>query len=147
MSNTHLNTDQSKADKLQAKRGETRMFYHGTYENVWEEIQKSGVLWGCPVAWENFEEIEGEGVTGMRRLDIDINKEGYRYTYLSPEKDYAEQYGDVLLEVVYAPKGGGAEDENGEVYDNYGFDPPKGQFCWQFSVFQPIPLKRVRRIN
>jgi hypothetical protein len=65
---------------------------------------------------------------------------GSRYTYLSPSRDIDESYGPVLLEVEYEPVGAKGT-------DNYGFDPPPGQECWQFSVFIPIPLSRVRRIE
>lgn len=65
----------------------------------------------------------------------------YRYTYLSPSKDIDKSYGDVLLEVEYEPKGVGS----GE--DNYGFNPPPGEICWQFSVFIPIPLNMVTKIT
>jgi len=92
-------------------------FYHGTKEAAWIAIQKEGVLWG-------------PGRPG-----------GYRHTYLSPERDVAEKYGDVMLEVEWEPKGVGSG------IDNYGFDPPPGQTCWQFAVFVPIHLGRVRRIR
>ena len=59
----------------------------------------------------------------------------YRYTYLSPEP-FNESYGSVLIEVEYTPKG--------PPHDNYGFNPPEGEVCWQFSVFDPIPLKEVK---
>lgn len=78
-----------------------------------------------------------------------INEEGmlwgvhsYRYTYLTPHRDIAEKYANpVLLEVEYEPVG-----INGRGIDNYGFDPPKGMTCWQFSVFVPIPINKVKRI-
>ncbi len=66
----------------------------------------------------------------------------YRYTYLSPHLEVAEVYAKpVLLEVSYDPVG-----IDGTETDNYGFDPPPGM-TWQFSVFIPIPLSRVRRID
>jgi hypothetical protein len=96
-------------------------FYHGTNEASWKLIQDEGVLWGL---------------------------HNYRYTYLSPKKEIAIMFGKgVLLEVEYDPHGVGVEDENGEVYDNYGFDPPPGEICWQFSVFKPILLKYVKRVQ
>ena len=97
-------------------------FYHRTTEEAWSKIQEEGVL--C-------------GVTNS-----------YRYTYLAPEKCYAdESFGSVFLEVEYEPRGVGVKDEDGGFIDNYGFDPPPGQICWQFSVFKPIPLSQVKRIK
>ena len=62
----------------------------------------------------------------------------YRYTYLTPDIEMAKKYGDVLLEVDYIP---------GSKKDNYGYNPSEGQECWQFSVFEPIELNRVRVIK
>jgi len=96
-------------------------FYHGTSEENWEKIQKEGVLWGG----DTYHRTGG--------------KEGYRYTYLTPDLEVAETIGrgDVILEVDYKPTG---------IYgvDNYGFDPPPGQTCWQFSVFISIKLDKVK---
>lgn len=58
----------------------------------------------------------------------------YRYTYLTPDLAMAQKYGEVVLAVEYEPKGPPA--------DNFGFDPPPGETCWQFSVFVPIPVDR-----
>jgi hypothetical protein len=63
----------------------------------------------------------------------------YRYTYLTPEINIAKEYGSVLLEVDYIPTGIRG-------IDNYGFDPPPGMICWQFSVFIPISISKVKRI-
>lgn len=63
--------------------------------------------------------------------------ESRRYTYLAPDTDIHSSFGDVLLEVEYEPKG--------PPHDNYGFNPPKGLVCTQFSVFEPIPVSQVRR--
>ena len=98
-------------------------FYHGTSEERWALIQKDGYLWGYRVH-------NGEPTLG------------YRYTYLTPDIDIAKKYGDVMLEVEYEPVG-----INGEAIDNYGFDPPKGMTCWQFSVFVPISLNKVKKIK
>ena len=88
----------------------------GTNKNRLEahvkKIKAEGVLWGIPSP-------------GCK----------YRYTYLSPY-DVGKEYGRVLLEVTYEPKG--------PPDDNYGFNPPEGQECWQFSVFVPIPLDKIR---
>ena len=94
------------------------IFYHGTSEKNWGEIQEEGVLWGIPHP-ENLNN---------------------RYTYLTPDIKEAEHHGeDVVLEVEYEPVGDYKT-------DNYGFDPPPGQHCWQFSVFIPIPLSKVRKL-
>lgn len=100
-------------------------FYHGTSEEAWKKIQKEGVLWGGD-AYHN---------RGY--------KDGYRYTYLTPKRYIAESMGrgPVILEVEYEPIG-----IDGRGIDNYGFDPPPGQICWQFSVFVPIPISKVKRI-
>lgn len=90
------------------------IFYHGTSKENWKKIQKEGILWGIG--------------------------NSYRYTYLTPEIEVAEKYGDVILQVKYKPTG-----ING--IDNYGFNPPEGQTCWQFSVFVPIELKNVKQTN
>lgn len=94
-------------------------FFHGTNQESWLKIQQEGVLWGGDT-WHK---------TG--------GKQGYRYTYLTPEIEIAKEYGDVILEIEYEPKGVGSH------IDNYGFDPPPGMTCWQFSVFVPIGIKRI----
>jgi len=48
----------------------------------------------------------------------------------------------VILEVEYKPIG-----IDGRGIDNYGFNPPKGQTCWQFSVFMPIKIENIKRIK
>ena len=73
-------------------------------------------------------------------------KKGYRHTYLTHEIEVAQMYGDVVLEVEYTPRGIGVRDEQG-VFDNYGFDPPPGMICWQFAVFQPIPLGDINLVE
>jgi hypothetical protein len=97
-------------------------FYHGTTEKVWKLVQKEGVLWGYNM------HKEPDGTT----------RRGYRYTYLTPEINVAKGYGDVILEIEYEPVGKGI--------DNYGFDPPEGETCWQFSVFVPIGIDKIKRI-
>jgi hypothetical protein len=83
----------------------------------------------------NWESIQKEGVLWGITDNI-------RYTYLTPDKNIDHGFGEVLLEVEYEPVG-----IDGTDTDNYGFDPPKGQICWQFSVFVPIPIRNVKRIN
>ena len=103
-------------------------FYHGTTEESWKKIQEEGVLWGG----DTYHRTGG--------------KEGYRYTYLTPDLDVAENYGnkEVMLEVEYEPIGVGNKID-GKTIDNYGFNPPQGQHCWQFSVFVPISIDKVKR--
>jgi len=102
------------------------IFYHGTTKKKWRLIKKEGVLWGYNV---------------HKNLDGTTYK-GYRYTYLTPDIIIASDYGDMVLEVEYDPVG-----VDGTGTDNYGFDPPEGQICWQFSVFIPIPISKVKIIN
>ena len=97
-------------------------FYHGTKEDKWKIIQEEGVLWG-------YNEYSNDG---------EIYR-SYRYTYLSPHLEVSKNYGNIVLEIDYEPTGI-------KGIDNYGFDAPKGQTCWQFSVFVPIKLKNVKRI-
>ena len=99
-------------------------FYHGTSKKNWELIKKEGVLWGYRIH------------DGRKTLD-------YRYTYLTPHMDVAEAYGEVMLEVEYNP----VSPKPVKGIDNYGFNPPEGQTCWQFSVFIPIDIKHVKRIH
>jgi hypothetical protein len=100
-------------------------FYHGTSQECWQKIQKEGVLWGTP-SWNP--------TWG--------NSKPFRYTYLTPHKEIAKAYGKILLEVEYEPVG-----IDGRGIDNYGFDPPLGQTCWQFSVFIPILLDKIKLIE
>jgi len=102
------------------------IFYHGTTKKKWRLIKKEGVLWGYNI---------------HKNLDGTTYK-GYRYTYLTPDITIASDYGDMMLEVEYDPVG-----VDGTGTDNYGFDPPEGQICWQFSVFIPIPISKVKIIN
>jgi len=97
-------------------------FYHGTSRDNWEKIQREGILWGKP----SWNETWG-------------NKQPHRYTYLSPHIEVAETYEDIILEVEYNPIG-----VDGRGIDNYGFSPPPGQTCWQFSVFIPIQIKDIK---
>jgi len=110
------------SDRLERPR-----FYHQTTSERWAEIQREGVLWGSPLFWRTGE------------------KGGYRYTYLSPTLFYDDPKFDVVLEVEYTPVG--IDGPDGVGIDNYGFDPPEGMHCFQFSVFVPIPLSQVRVID
>lgn len=85
-------------------------FYHGTSKENWDAIQQEGVLFGR------------RGNTASR------------CTYLAKDKEEAEQYGDIVLEVEYNPL---------EHPDNNNYCSG----CWQFRVYEPIPLKHLRVIN
>lgn len=81
---------------------------------------------------ENWRLIQQEKMLwGVRNI------EGYhpsRCTYLAVEKKDAQLYGDVVLEVEYNP------------YIN----PTENNYidgCWQVRVYEPIPLKSIRKIN
>ena len=119
-------------------------FYHFTYENVWEEIQKEGVLWGRPSGWENYTGDE-EVVIGKKKVEPSETER--RYTYLSPDLDWSS-FGGVLLEVEYEPFGVSNKDEEGNAIDNFAWDEEHSDkgYCWQFSVFKPIPLSNVNRV-
>ncbi len=107
-------------------------WYHGTKPEAWKAIQAEGVLWGWPCP-RCCKQLEGECVTPRQSRCSDR-----RYTYLTPDLSVAREYGPVILEVEYQPVG-----VDGTGTDNYGFDPPPEQTCWQFSVFVPIPLSAV----
>ena len=93
-------------------------FYHGTSPAAWAAIQEEGVLWG------KREPITWEDGT-VTQPD--------RCTYLSVDDCLeAAQYGDIILEVDYTP---------GELRDNYS------EGCWQVRVYDPIPVKNVRRME
>jgi hypothetical protein len=114
------------------------IFYHRTTEEAWKKIQKEGYLWGS----RNPEQL-AKTVSVLKEKGLTAISDGenvYRYTYLAPF-DWGDSYGTVLLEVRYEPKR-----KDFGVKHNYGFDPPQGQICTQFSVFEPIPLTDVRRI-
>lgn len=97
--------------------------YHGTSEEKWKLIQEEGVLWG----YNTYTNPDGS------------TYRSYRYTYLSPDLEISKNYGNIVLEIDYEPTGITG-------IDNYGFDPPEGETCWQFSVFIPIELNKVKRI-
>ena len=63
------------------------------------------------------------------------------FVTLTPIRDVAAQYGGVVLAVDYDPVGPGTG------RDNFGFDPPPGEECWQFSVFVPIPVAQVSCVD
>ncbi len=96
------------------------LFFHGTTKEKFELIKKEGILFGG----DSWHRTKG--------------KEGYRYTYLTPELEVAQQHiaeekDGIILEVEYDPVGVGTG------VDNY----VKG--CWQFSVFKPIDISCVTK--
>lgn len=93
--------------------------YHGTTEENWKKIKKEGILFGG----DTYHKTNGNS--------------GYRYTYLTPEYDIAKNFGEIVLEIEYEPVGVGSG------IDNYGFNPPSSETCWQFSVFVPISLDSI----
>jgi len=103
------------------------VFYHVTRLNRWKQIKKEGVLWG----------VHGDGIPWEEANKL--QEKPYRYTYLSPIP-HPPSFGSVVLRVEYKPQ----RKDFGTLH-NFGFDPPPGQICTQFSVFEPIPLSRVRR--
>ncbi len=118
-------------------------FYHGTKEKVWKEIQSDGILWGMPNSY-NFT-VDGKELPNV----IDKNDpNAYRYTYLCPDMEYANDFGKVLLEVDYEPRGV-SNRLDGKAVDNFAYDKKHSKskgFCWQFSVFIPIPISKVKRV-
>ena len=101
-------------------------FYHVTSVKRWKAIQEEGILFGIHgSSWEESNKVKDSIL--------------YRYTYLSPIP-HLIGYGSVILKVKFIPK----EEDFGKTH-NYGFDPPPGQVCTQFSVFKPISLSAVRR--
>lgn len=93
-------------------------FYHGTTQENWEKIQQEGFLFGRRY---------------ILNKDGSINREVDRCTYLAVEKEEAQHYGDVLLEVEYDP------------FRN----PKKNNYvegCWQIRVYEPISIAKIKRI-
>ncbi len=84
------------------------IFYHGTSEENWEKIKQEGVLFG-------------ERGTPSR------------CTYLAIERQEAEKYGKVVLQVDYDPF---VHPE----FNNYITD------CWQIRVYEPILLEKIKRL-
>lgn len=83
---------------------------------------------------ENWNKIKTEGILWGCG-------ESYRYTYLTPDIEVAKEHGKIILEVEYEPVG-----VDGQGIDNYGFNPPAGMICWQFSVFIPINIDDVKML-
>ena len=129
-------------------------FYHGTSKENWLKIQEEGVLWGIPHIYNyeppeeypSYDYLPSDLYDQIYNKIVDPEMPRYRYTYLSPDIEVSEKYGDILLKVDYDPVGVGNL-INGKTIDNYGFNPPLGQHCWQFSVFVPISLNKIEVIN
>lgn len=91
------------------------IFYHGTSQEHWKQIQKEGLLWGRRFITDN----KGN-----------ILKEVKRCTYLATDIEEAKCYGDVILEVEYDP----FEHKNRNNYCNE---------CWQVRVYEPIDIVKI----
>lgn len=91
------------------------IFYHGTTKENWDKIQQEGVLWG-------------------RRYFTDkgVKKEVDRCTYLAVDKEEAEQYGEIVLQVEYDP--------HSSKHNNYI------EGCWQVRVYEPISIDSIKQI-
>ena len=104
-------------------------FYHGTSKEVWDDIQKEGILFGRRFVVDN----EGNPI-----------KEVSRCTYLAIDREEAECYGGVLLEVEYNPynkRGNLKKNKRGRPLNNYSPD------SWQLRVYEPIPIENVKLIH
>lgn len=104
------------------------IFYHGTNEENWKDIQKEGILFGRRYI------TDGKG---------NIIKEVDRCTYLAIDLEEAKQYGNVVLKVTYNPlddKGNVKKNKRGLPINNYIKD------CWQVRVYEPISISNVERI-
>lgn len=108
------------------------VFYHGTSKEIWEEIQKEGILFG-------------------RRYVTDssgnIIKEVDRCTYLAVDKEEAECYGGVVLEVEYEPL-----DKKGNIkkIKRKSKSVPANNYCpdsWQLRVYEPIPIENIKLLH
>ena len=107
------------------------IFYHGTSEELWKQIQEEGLLWG-------------------RRYITDSNgniiKEVSRCTYLAKEQSVAEDFGEVILEVEYNPlnrRGRNRRDKRNKPLNNYDPHPD----VWQLRVYEPILIENIKRLK
>ena len=79
---------------------------------------------------EEWEAIQTEGdLWGVRNAPS-------RCTYLAVSRDHAADFGPVVLEVLYDYEDGHRRKEC-----NYWDEE-----CWQFRVYEPIPLSQVTRL-
>jgi len=86
--------------------------YHGTSKSVWKQIQNEGILWGIRI------------IPGFNPS---------RCTYLATDKEEAEQYGSIIIEVDF--------DKQRDTPNNYV------DGCWQVRVYCPIPLSRLKLVS
>ncbi len=93
-------------------------FYHGTSKENWEQIKKEGILFGRRYVLND---------------DGSVNREVDRCTYLAVEKEEAQCYGDVVLEVEFDPAS--------SKHNNYK------EGCWQVRVYEPIPLSHIKLLS
>ena len=80
---------------------------------------------------ENWKLIQEEGIL-FGKLFVN-DKLISRCTYLATDLNEAKCYGDVILEVEYNPFKRNKK-------NNYI------EGCWQFRVYEPIPIQNVRKI-
>lgn len=88
-------------------------FWHGTTKEGWAFVKKQGSLI-YPRATEMFPNASP-------------------CVYLAKSRDEAEQYGDVILKIMYDPRKN--PDKNNYIKNG-----------WQMRVYEPIPLKDVKHI-
>lgn len=86
------------------------IWYHGTTREAWEQIVKDGFLWGKP------------------------KNSNRRFTYLAREKEEANLYGEVTIQVNYNP-----EDD----LENNNYTPE----CLDMKVSSQISISRLKKIN
>ena len=80
---------------------------------------------------ENWKLIQEEGIL-FGKLFVN-DKLVSRCTYLATDLDEAKCYGEIILEVEYNPF-------KRKKMNNYV------EGCWQFRVYEPIPIENVRKI-
>lgn len=110
--------------------------------------EKSRTTWYHGTSVDNWNKIKDEGLLFGRRFIVDNDgnpiKEVDRCTYLAADKEEAECYGDVVLEVHYNPlnlKGKNRKDKRGKPCNNYVYG------CWQMRVYEPILLEDISLIS
>lgn len=96
------------------------IFYHGTSKENWEQIKQEGVLWGKRCVVDKNGKV-------LKEFNPD------RCTYLTPDKEEAEQYGDVVLQVEYDPYT--------STHNNYN------ERSWQMRVYEPIALSNIKLVE
>ena len=94
------------------------IFYHGTTEEAWEQIQNEGILFGRRYVLNN---------------DGTIHHEVSRCTYLAVDKEEAECYGNVILKIEYNPF---EHPKKNNYVDG----------CWQIRVYEPIKISNICKL-